>query len=119
MLRRLGLLLFTAIFVTGGWGQAQQPGGRAEAARRAGLPVQDQHVQLSGWAMILCALALQAAPLRRPAALTLALILSPITYAGHRFWEMEPGQARQGQRVHFMKNLSLIGGALYIAGTSK
>src|SRR5579885_2622733 len=115
MLKRLGLLLFTAIFVTGGWGQAQQPSGRAEVARKAGLPVQDQHVQLSGWAMIVCALALQVGPLRRPAALTLALMLPPITYAGHRYWEMEPGQARDAQRVNFMKNVSLTGAALYIA----
>lgn len=115
MLKRLALLLFTGIFVTGGWGQATAPGGRAETARKAGLPVEDQHIRLSGWTMIACSAALQIGPLRRLAGLILGLILVPATWAGHRYWELEPGQARNGQRVHFFKNLSLIGAALYIA----
>lgn len=115
-MKRLGLLLFTAIFLTGGWAQAQRPAGGAGAARKAGLPVTDDLVTLSGWGMVVSALALQVGPLRRLAALMLALQLVPITYAGHRFWELEPGQARNGQRVHFFKNVSLIGAALAIAG---
>jgi uncharacterized membrane protein YphA (DoxX/SURF4 family) len=113
--KRLGLMLFTAIFLTGGLGQAQQPTSRAETARKAGLPIDDDLVRLSGWTMIACALALQAGSLRRLAALTLALMLPPVTYAGHRFWEAEPGPQRDAQRVHFFKNVSLTGAALYIA----
>ncbi len=115
-MQRLGLLLFASIFVTGGWAQIQQPTQRADQARKLGLPVPDELVQASGAAMIGAALALQIAPLRRLAALLLALQLVPITFVGHRFWELEPGPSRNGHRVHFFKNLSLIGAALALAG---
>lgn len=69
--------------------------------------------------MIVGSLALQINRLRRLAAVMLALQLIPITYVGHRFWEMEPGQARFQNRTHFFKNLAVIGGALYIAVTEE
>lgn len=102
----------------GGWQQAHEPAGRAERARSSGLPVTDELVQASGWAMILGAIALHIPRLRRIAALGVAAQLLPITYVGHRFWEMdEPGQRAQN-RIHFFKNLSMIGSALYIAATA-
>jgi putative oxidoreductase len=64
--------------------------------------------------MIAGALALQIKPLRRLAALLLALQLLPITYVGHRYWEAE-GPAQTQQMIHFFKNISMVGGALYIA----
>ena len=69
--------------------------------------------------MIVSALTIHIKPLRRLTALMLALQLTPITYVGHRFWEMEPGQARFQNRTHFFKNLAVIGGALYIATTQE
>jgi len=114
-MKNLALLLFTGIFVTGGWQQIQDPHSRAERARGAGLPVPDELVTWSGWAMIIGSLALQIRPLRRLAAIMLALQLVPVTYAGHRFWESEPGPARMQNRTHFFKNLAIIGGALYVA----
>jgi putative oxidoreductase len=35
-----------------------------------------------------------------------------------RFWEMEEGPQRMQNRIHFFKNLSMIGSALYIAATA-
>lgn len=115
LMKRLALLLMSGIFLTGGQSQAQQPSGRAEQARKAGLPIRDEFVRASGWAMMAGALALQFAPLRRLAALALALQLLPITYVGHAFWQSEPGQTRMMHRTHFFKNLAIIGGLLWIA----
>lgn len=118
MLKHLALLMYSTMLVLGGWQQAHEPGGRAERARSSGLPVADEFVQASGWAMIAAATALQFRPLRRIAALMLAFQLLPITYVGHRFWEMDEPPARAQQQVHFFKNVSIIGGALYIAATA-
>ncbi|MBV9252575.1 MAG: DoxX family protein [Acetobacteraceae bacterium] len=118
MLKRIGLLLYSAMLFVGGWQQAREPGGRAERARSSGLPIGDEFVQLSGWAMIAGAAALHLAPLRRVAALAIAAQLLPITYVGHRFWEIEEGPQRMQNKIHFFKNLSMIGSALYIAATA-
>jgi hypothetical protein len=42
--------------------------------------------------------------------------LVPTTYAGHRFWETDDKQERMQQRIHFLKNLSILGGLLIAAG---
>ncbi len=39
----------------------------------------------------------------------------PTTAAGHRFWEESDKQARANQKIHFFKNVSMLGG-LIIAG---
>ncbi len=114
-MKALGLLLLTGAFLTGGWGQLTEPTPRADQARQIGLPVPDLLVQASGLAMIVASLGLQLPPLRRLAALWLALQLVPITYIGHRYWELEPGPARDMNEVNFFKNVSLIGAGLAIA----
>lgn len=119
LMQRFALLLMSGIFLTGGQSQAQQPSGRADQARKAGLPIGDELVRASGWAMIAGAIALQFAPLRRLAALALALQLIPITYVGHAFWKFEPGQTQAMHRTHFFKNLAIIGGVLWIASTKE
>jgi uncharacterized membrane protein YphA (DoxX/SURF4 family) len=118
MLKHIALLIYSSMLFVGGWQQAQEPGGRATRARSSGLPVNDTLVQASGWAMITAAAALQFQPLRRLAALAVAAQLLPITYAGHRFWAEEEGPQRAQQRIHFFKNVSMIGSALYIAATA-
>src|SRR5437764_1766389 len=112
MLKHLALLLYTSQLLLGGWQQATEPTPRGERARGLGWPVEDHTVRFSGWAMIAGALALHIPRLRRLAAVLLALQLLPITYVGHRFWEAE-GQAQSQQKIHFFKNVSMVGGALY------
>ena len=112
--RRLGLLLFSVIFFDGGWRQLAEPEPRAELGRRAGLDVGPAVVQASGVSMLLAALGLQCPLLRRWAALYLALQVPVLTWIGHRFWEHEPPE-RFIEELQFLKNLSLVGAALYIA----
>src|SRR4051794_28941796 len=109
MLKRLGLLLFSAILISGGWGQMMSPGNRGERARKLGLPASDELVRLSGASLLLAAIGIQFRPLRTISGLLIALEIPVFTWVGHRFWEMEPGQARTAQRTNFMKNMSLAG----------
>ncbi|MGH7316915.1 MAG: hypothetical protein ACREJS_11700, partial [Candidatus Rokuibacteriota bacterium] len=48
----------------------------------------------------------------RLAADILAATLVPSTAAGHRFWEEDDPAVRANQRVHFLKNVSMMGGLL-------
>ena len=51
----------------------------------------------------------------RWAAWLLALFVVIAAFAAHRFWEMsDPGQF-SNQLNHFLKNLSIVGGLLYVA----
>jgi hypothetical protein len=58
---------------------------------------------------------------RLPRLASLALIGSivPTTYAGHRFWEETDDADRAQQRVHFLKNLGLLGGLVLAAVDSE
>ena len=55
-------------------------------------------------------LALGVAP--RLAAAVLAASLVPTTLAGHPYWTVQDPAERAQQRIHFHKNLALIGGLL-------
>jgi putative oxidoreductase len=48
----------------------------------------------------------------RLSSFVLAVSLAPTTLGGHRFWEETDPQAKTNQKVHFFKNVSLIGGLL-------
>jgi putative oxidoreductase len=114
-MRQLALALFSTMFVYGGWGQASEPAHRAEQAQKSGLPVNDDLVRASGAAMMLGGLAMQVPALRRLAAAGLALQLVIVSLIGHRYWEHEPGPQRAANQINFYKNLSLLGGLLYVA----
>src|SRR5205814_7752264 len=53
--------------------------------------------------------------LPRLSAMAIAATLVPTTLAGHRYWESEDKQERATQRIHFMKNVSMLGGLLLAA----
>ena len=72
-------------------------------------------VRINGAAQLLAGLALATGRAPRLSAGVLALTLLPTTAAGHRFWEESDPTARGTQRIHFFKNVSMLGG-LIIAG---
>jgi uncharacterized membrane protein YphA (DoxX/SURF4 family) len=69
-------------------------------------------VRLNGAVQMVAGLLLSLGWFPRPAALALAGTLVPTTAAGHRFWEAEEDADRAQQRIHFLKNLSMLGGLL-------
>ena len=54
----------------------------------------------------------------RLGALIVALFLIPVTLLFHNFWALEGAQAQQ-ERIMFMKNLSIFGGALILVAFGK
>jgi uncharacterized membrane protein YphA (DoxX/SURF4 family) len=108
-------LLAAAIFIISGVEVSREPGNRAEAAASIGVPQPELAVRANGVVMLLAGAALALGIFPRWAAGVLAGSLVPTTLAGHPFWKEEDPQKRKGQIAHFLKNLSMIGGLLFMA----
>jgi putative oxidoreductase len=46
--------------------------------------------------------------------IVIILFLLPATYYGHKFWSIKDKKEKANQIQHFIKNISLIGGAIII-----
>ena len=69
-------------------------------------------VRINGAVMVGAGTLMALGKLRRLAALALIGSIIPTTYAGHRFWEEEDEATKAQQRIHFLKNLGLLGGLI-------
>jgi uncharacterized membrane protein YphA (DoxX/SURF4 family) len=116
-----------AVFVQGGIDVLRNPGPRAQRIRPVtdslpdALPLPgdpEQLVKLNAAVHVVFGGLLALNKLPRLSAAVLAASLVPTTVAGHRFWEEEDPQAKAMQRVHFMKNLAMLGG-LIVAATDR
>lgn len=109
----VGRILLAAIFIVAGMNKLLNFGGTAAYMESAGLPMVEVLlvativIELGGGLMI--ALAWKA----RWAALAIFLFIIPVTLIFHDFWTVE-GQEMQNQLNHFMKNLAIMGGMLYV-----
>jgi putative oxidoreductase len=94
-----------------------EPVVRPLAERVPAVPAStEQAVRLNGAVQLVAGALLAMGKVPRVSALAIAATLVPTTIAGHRFWEAEDGKDRAQQRIHFLKNLSMLGGLLIAAG---
>jgi uncharacterized membrane protein YphA (DoxX/SURF4 family) len=100
------------MFVLDGASALRSPGPRVDAVRAAGLSEPEKLVQVNAATMLVGGLTLATGRLPRLSALALAATLVPTTYVGHAFWSETDKQAKQGQQMQFLKNLSMLGGLL-------
>ncbi|MGI9118599.1 MAG: DoxX family protein [Acidimicrobiales bacterium] len=116
--------MLAAMFIAGGLDALQRPEPKAPKAekiapalaRPLGLPEDSVTLVKINGGVQLCAGALLAVGwFPRLAAAALAASLVPTTWAGHRFWEEDDQQARVGQRIHFLKNVGMLGGLILAA----
>jgi putative oxidoreductase len=75
----------------------------------------EQAVRLNGAIQLAAGTMLGLGWLPRLSAVAIAGTLVPTTLAGHRFWEIEDPQERAQQRIHFLKNVTMLGGLLIAA----
>ncbi|MDQ1449389.1 MAG: hypothetical protein QOC79_2360 [Actinomycetota bacterium] len=128
LVRALARPMLGSMFVYGGLDSLRRPEAKAAKADKVVGPLEDTlsdnlgvdaHtaglVRLNGAVQVAAGLALAAGKLPRVAALALAVSLVPTTLAGHRFWEESDPAARAGQTIHFLKNVSMLGGLLIAA----
>ena len=72
-------------------------------------------VGIGAAAQVTAALALATGRAPRLAATVLAASLVPTTAAGHRFWEEQDPNVRANSKIHFFKNVSMLGGLVLAA----
>jgi putative oxidoreductase len=131
MIKNIARPMLAAMFVSGGYNSLTRPetvAPRAEpvvkplAERVPGVPADTvAAVRLNGAVQVAAGTMLSFGVLPRLSAAALAATLVPTTAAGHRFWEAEDPAERAQQRIHFLKNLAMMGGLLLVAsdGTSR
>ncbi|MFY9887312.1 MAG: DoxX family protein [Streptosporangiaceae bacterium] len=117
--------MLASIFVVQGLDTFQHPekvSAKAEpvvrplADRFPAVPAQtEQAVRLNGAVQVAAGTMLGLGILPRLSALALAGTLVPTTLAGHRYWELEDPAERAQQRIHFLENLTMLGGLLIAA----
>jgi len=69
-------------------------------------------VRINGAVHVAAGLALATGRAPRLSSTLLAASLVPTTLAGHRFWEESEATARTQQKLHFFKNVSVLGGLI-------
>lgn len=125
--------MLSSIFVLGAVNAFRTTAGHAEKAgpvaarlvplaRKAGIPLPEDPetlVRINAGVQLAAALALATGRAPRLSAATLAASLVPTTFAGHRFWEVEDPALRTQQRLHFFKNVSLLGGLIIASGDTE
>jgi uncharacterized membrane protein YphA (DoxX/SURF4 family) len=75
----------------------------------------EQAVRINGAVQMVAGSLLALGRLPRLSAIAIAATLVPTTLAGHRYWETEDKQERAQQKIHFLKNASMLGGLLIAA----
>lgn len=125
LLRLVGRPLLASMFVSGGLGSLRAPEQVAPTAESVVRPVTDrvtalpdrteEVVRLNGAVQVAAGLMLATGRVPRVAALAIAATLVPTTLAAHRFWEAEDPDERAQQRIHFLKNMSMLGGLMIAA----
>jgi uncharacterized membrane protein YphA (DoxX/SURF4 family) len=91
-------------------------------ARRVGVPMPDNAetlVRINAGVQIAAGLGLASGRAPRTSAAVLAASLLPTTIAGHRFWEIKEPAQRTQQKLHFFKNVSVLGGLIIAAGDTE
>jgi uncharacterized membrane protein YphA (DoxX/SURF4 family) len=119
--RRLVRPLLASAFVVGGLDALKNPGPRAEKAatvgpdfaEKLGLPQEPETlVKINAGVMVGAGALLAAGKVPRLASLALLGTLVPTTLAGHPFWEETDAQAKEQQRMQFLKNTAMGAGLL-------
>jgi putative oxidoreductase len=84
-------------------------------ASQAGVPAAALLVPLSGLIALVGGLSIALGYKAKLGALLLVVFLIPVTVAMHPFWAVTDPMMGQMQLAMFLKNLSMLGGALVIA----
>jgi putative oxidoreductase len=108
-----GRLLFSFIFIFGGLGHFSHQTIAYAAAQ--GVPLAAVAVPLSGVLAIAGGLSILLGYHARIGAWLIALFLVAITPMMHNFWAVKDPMMAQMQMIMFLKNLSMLGGALLIS----
>jgi putative oxidoreductase len=111
----LGRVIIALIFVGSGIEKFMDLGGTASEIASKNLPFPDVLAVLTATLESVGGLLIIVGWQTRIAALALALFTAVAGYFFHDFWHLPPGGQHTDAMIHFMKNVSIIGGLLMLA----
>ena len=129
VLRAVARPMLASIYIVQGYNTFRHPERVAERAEPVLAPLRERvpavpaknedAVRLNAAVQMVAGGLLALGRFPRLAALALAATLVPTTAAGHRFWEEDDPATKAQQRIHFLKNLSMLGGLLIAVGDTE
>ena len=108
----LGRVFYSLIFILASFNHFTQ--GAIKYAAHEGVPMADILVPFSGVLALLGGFSVLLGYKARLGAFFLILFLLPVTFMMHAFWNISDPIVASIQQIMFMKNLSILGGALLI-----
>ena len=125
VVRRLARPLLASTFIVGGIDALRHPGSKVPAAESVAMSIAahvpqlpddpEQLVRINAAVQVGAGVLLSLGRFPRLSATLLAGSIVPTTLAAHRFWQEKDPAKRAQQRIHFLKNLGLLGGLLLAA----
>ena len=129
VLRALARPMLASIFIIQGYDTLRRPERVAPRAEKVVGPLKErvdalpddteQLIRINGGIQLVAGSLLAIGRFPRLSALALAATLVPTTLAGHPYWEAKDDQERAQQRIHFLKNLTMLGGLLIAAADTE
>ena len=111
-LSTLGRVLYGGVLAFMGLDNFRDLEGSVAYAESNGVPEADKLVPFASGALLFGGTALALGKAKTFAAGAIATFFVGVTPQMHDFWNMDEEQSG-GQQIHFLKNLALLGGALY------
>jgi len=109
----VGRILFSAIFILSGFFHFSQQD--IAYAAQAGVPMPGFLVPASGILAMVGGLSILLGYRARIGGWLVVIFLLPVTLMMHNFWAVKDPMMQQMQMAMFMKNVTMIGGALLIS----
>ncbi|MET8874535.1 DoxX family protein [Nocardia sp. NPDC004278] len=110
----IGRVLFSVLFLSSAAGHFTQTEVMADYAKNRGLPLPRIAVLASGVMFALGGLSVLLGVWADLGSLLLAITLLSTTVLMHQFWKESDPQAKQGEMIHFNKDLALTGASLML-----
>ncbi|GMU95733.1 MAG: hypothetical protein AMXMBFR50_12490 [Ignavibacterium album] len=110
----IGRILFSLMFIMSGFGHLFSASQMTGYAQQMGVPLASVLVPVTGIMILLGGFSIIFGYKVKWGALLLIIFLIPTTFIVHPFWKIPDPMQSQLQLVMFMKNLSMLGGAIII-----
>jgi putative oxidoreductase len=107
-----GRILFSLIFIFSALGHFKQ--GTIAFASSKGVPFASVMVPFSGIMELAGGISILIGYEARIGALLIVLFMLPVTLVLHAFWKIKDPMQKQMEMATFLKNISILGGALII-----
>ena len=110
----LGRILFGGFFIVAGINHFQHLGMMSGFVGSKGVPAAKVAVILSGLLIVFGGLCVVVGLCTQLGLACIILFLLPVTFLMHGYWSETDPMQRMTQRVHFQKNVALLGAALML-----